>query len=83
MKQFYRIFSNEKVSTAWTQLTYSHLRLLFNIKFNCYVVVELKVNQNIFHKFKNFVRMKESLLENMNLCDLTFIKNNKVKEKTS
>ena len=43
MKRFYRIFSNEKVSTVWTQLTYSHLRLLFNIKFNCYVVVELKV----------------------------------------
>ena len=34
MKRFYRIFSNEKVSTVWTQLTYSHLRLLFNIKFN-------------------------------------------------
>lgn len=45
MKRFYRIFSNEKVSTAWTQLTYSHLRLLFNIKFNCYVVVELKVTE--------------------------------------
>ena len=44
MKRFYRIFSNEKVSTVWTQLTYSHLRLLFNIKFNCYVVVELKKN---------------------------------------
>ena len=45
MKRFYRIFSNEKVSTVWTQLTYSHLRLLFNIKFNCYVVVELKVTE--------------------------------------
>lgn len=50
MKRFYRIFSNEKVSTVWTQLTYSHLRLLFNIKFNCYVVVELKVTE--FKKVK-------------------------------
>ena len=45
MKQFYNVFSNEKVSTMWTQLTWSHLRLLFNIKFNCYVVVELKVTE--------------------------------------
>ena len=50
MKQLYNIFSNEKVSTVWTQLTYSHLRLLFNIKFNCYVVVELKVTE--FKKVK-------------------------------
>lgn len=32
MKQFYNIFSNEKVSTVWTQLTWSHLRLLFNLE---------------------------------------------------
>lgn len=32
MKQFYNIFSNEKVSTLWTQLTWSHLRLLFNLE---------------------------------------------------
>ena len=30
MKQLYNIFSNEKVSTLWTQLTWSHLRLLFS-----------------------------------------------------
>ena len=32
MKQFYNVFSNEKVSTMWTQLTWSHLRLLFNLE---------------------------------------------------
>lgn len=32
MKQLYNIFSNEKVSTVWTQLTWSHLRLLFNLE---------------------------------------------------
>ena len=32
MKQFYNIFSNPKVSTLWIQLTWSHLRLLFNLE---------------------------------------------------
>lgn len=32
MKQFYNVFNNSKVSTMWTQLTWSHLRLLFNLK---------------------------------------------------
>ena len=32
MKQLYNIFSNEKVSTLWTQLTWSHLRLLLNLE---------------------------------------------------
>ena len=32
MKQFYNIFNNSKVSTLWTQLTWSHLRLLFNLE---------------------------------------------------
>ena len=33
MKQFYNLFSNEKVSTLWTQLTWSHIRLLFNLDY--------------------------------------------------
>ena len=33
-KQFYNMFSNEKVSTLWTQLTWSHIRLLFNLEIN-------------------------------------------------
>ena len=32
MKQFYNKFNNTKVSTLWTQLTWSHLRLLFNLE---------------------------------------------------
>ena len=32
IKQFYKVFSNEKVSTSWTQLTWSHLRLLLNLE---------------------------------------------------
>ena len=32
MKQFYNLFNSEKVSTVWTQLTWSHLRLLFNLE---------------------------------------------------
>ena len=32
MKQFYNIFNSDKVSTLWTQLTWSHLRLLFNLE---------------------------------------------------
>ncbi len=32
MKQFYNIFNDEKVSTLWTQLTWSHLRLLFSLE---------------------------------------------------
>ena len=32
MKQFYNIFNDSKVSTSWTQLTWSHLRLLFNLE---------------------------------------------------
>ena len=35
MKQFYNVFSNEKVSTMWTQLSWSHLRLLFTLDVNC------------------------------------------------
>lgn len=34
MKQFYNLFSNEKVSTMWTQLTWSHIRLLFNLNYD-------------------------------------------------
>lgn len=34
MKQFYNTFNNQKVSTMWTQITWSHLRLLFNQSVN-------------------------------------------------
>ena len=32
MKQFYEIFKDEKVSTLWTQLSWSHYRTMFSIK---------------------------------------------------
>ena len=31
MKQFYNVFSNEKVSTLWTQLTWSHYREVLSL----------------------------------------------------
>ncbi|HOZ54209.1 MAG TPA: PDDEXK nuclease domain-containing protein [Bacilli bacterium] len=34
MKQFYNIFSNKKVSTMWTKLSWSHIRLLFSLDYN-------------------------------------------------
>ena len=32
MKQFYKVFSNEKVSTLWTQLTWSHYREVLSLE---------------------------------------------------
>ena len=32
MKQFYNVFSNEKVSTLWTQLTWSHYREVLSLE---------------------------------------------------
>lgn len=48
MKQLYNTFKNEKVSTLWTQLTWSHIRLLFNldIDFMNYYI-NITVNKNI------------------------------------
>ena len=34
MKQFYNVFNSDKVSTLWTQLTWSHLRLLLSLDVN-------------------------------------------------
>jgi predicted nuclease of restriction endonuclease-like (RecB) superfamily len=45
MKQFYNVFSDEKVSTLWTQLTWSHIRLLFDLNLdaiNYYIHVVLE-----------------------------------------
>jgi len=48
MKQFYNIFSNEKVSTLWTQLTWSHIRLLFSLNINSInYYIQVITNQNI------------------------------------
>ena len=48
MRQFYNVFSNEKVSTMWTQLTWSHIRLLFNQAINSInYYIQVIVNQHI------------------------------------
>ena len=47
MKQFYNVFSNEKVSTLWTQLSWSHLRLLFSLnneQINYYINITVERN---------------------------------------
>ena len=48
MKQFYMIFSNEKVSTLWTQLTWSHIRMLFSLDVNIInYYIHLIIKQNL------------------------------------
>ena len=48
MKQFYNAFSNEKVSTAWTQLTWSHIRLLFGLDYNSInYYIQVIINKHI------------------------------------
>ena len=50
MRQFYKLFSNEKMSTAWTQLTWSHVRLLFSFgieKINYYINVSIERNLSV------------------------------------
>lgn len=44
MRQFYNLFKDEKVSTMWTQLTWSHIRLLFGLdvdSINYYVQITI------------------------------------------
>ncbi len=52
MKQFYSLFNNPKVSTLWTQLTWSHLRLLFNLQIDC-------INYYIRITIDNFLSVRE------------------------
>ncbi len=59
MKQFYNIFSITKVSTMWTQLTWSHLRLLFNLDYDSInYYIQISINNHITvreleHKIKS------------------------------
>ena len=61
MRQFYNVFSNEKVSTAWTQLTWSHIRLLF--KFNTNTInyyIKVILNQHIsVRELENKIKTRE------------------------
>ena len=59
MRQFYTVFSNEKVSTVWTQLTWSHIRLLFNLTYvsiNYYIRISIDKHlsvRELEYKIKN------------------------------
>ena len=77
MKQFYKIFSNEKVSTVWTQLTYSHLRLLFNLEtdsMNYYIKDTINKNLSVRElefkiKSKEYERLPIKTKEKLTLDD--------------
>ena len=84
MKQFYNIFSNEKVSTVWTQLTWSHLRLLFNLEIdsmNYYIKdtmnknlsvreLEFKIKSNEYQRLPIETKNKLILDDEINVKDL-------------
>lgn len=87
MKQFYIIFSDEKVSTMWTQLTWSHVRLLFSLDFNSinyYIKIiisqslsvrelEYRLKINEFERLSEVTKNKLIIKEAENVID--FIKN--------
>ena len=84
MKQFYNIFNNSKVSTLWTQLTWSHLRLLFNLEIdsmNYYIKViidkrlsvrelEFKIKSNEYERLSVETKNKLICDENIEVKDL-------------
>ena len=83
MLQFYRTFSNEKVSTLSTQLgdTYHKIDLLlFNIKYNAYVVVELKVSEfkveyiSQIQKYMNYIDKNIKEINNNNTIGILICK---------
>ena len=48
MKQLYNLFNNPKVSTLWTQLTLSHLRLLFHLDINSVnYYIQIVINRHL------------------------------------
>ena len=87
MKQLYNIFSNEKVSTLWTQLTLSHLRLLFSLEtdsMNYYIKdtinknlsvreLEFKIRSNEYERLPESTKNKSAEQKESDLVD--FIKN--------
>ena len=87
MKQFYNKFNNTKVSTLWTQLTWSHLRLLLNLEIdsmNYYIKViinkrlsvrelEFKIKSNEYERLPEFTKNKLLNQDKQNVVD--FVKN--------
>ena len=61
MKQFYILFSNEKVSTMWTQLNWSHIRLLFKLDVNTinYYIKSIINNKISVRELENKIKLKE------------------------
>lgn len=84
IKQFYKVFNNEKVSTSWTQLTWSHLRLLLNLEIdsiNYYIQVvinkclsvrelEFKIKSKEFERLPVKTRNKLISKDKVKLNDL-------------
>ncbi len=84
MKQLYNIFSNEKVSTLWTQLTWSHLRLLFSLEndsMNYYIKdtinknlsvreLEFKIKSNEYERLPIETKNKFKLYDEIETTDL-------------
>ena len=84
IKQFYKVFNNEKVSTLWTQLTWSHLRLLLNLEIdsiNYYIQVvinkclsvrelEFKIKSKEFERLPVKTRNKLIFKDKIKLNDL-------------
>ena len=84
IKLFYKVFNNEKVSTSWTQLTWSHLRLLLNLEIdsiNYYIQVvinkclsvrelEFKIKSKEFERLPVKTRNKLISKDKVKLNDL-------------
>ena len=84
IKQFYKVFNNEEVSTSWTQLTWSHLRLLLNLEIdsiNYYIQVvinkclsvrelEFKIKSKEFERLPVKTRNKLISKDKIKLNDL-------------
>ena len=84
IKQFYKVFNNEEVSTSWTQLTWSHLRLLLNLEIdsiNYYIQVvinkclsvrelEFKIKSKEFERLPVKTRNKLIYKDKVKLNDL-------------
>ena len=84
MKQFYNIFKSEKVSTLWTQLTWSHLRLLFNLEvdsMNYYIQtiinnhisvreLEFKIKSNEYERLPKSTKKKLISKDKVEIKDL-------------
>ena len=82
MKQFYNMLIDEKVSQLATQLSWSHYidLLLFNIKYNCYVIVELKVTEfkveyiSQVQKYMNYIDKNVKEISNNNTMGILICK---------